>query len=179
MAIVGRTSVDSRCASGVLPLATPWCLSIIAADVPARAVPTVAVPAVPSAAPPVALSVNPAGMVMEEVAVMPAAMVTTAVMTAAVTATMVTATMVTATVTAATVTALRLRRRISRGHRQTGYADDCETIDAKQGACCRQGHQEFAYSTLSILPDHFISDLARLTLAPQIGPLRPDAAIAI
>ena len=125
-----------------MPLATASCLPIGVADVPTRAVPAVRVPAVPSATPPVAMPVNPTGMAMEEVTVVTVVTVVTA--------------MVSAMVTATVMTTLRLCRRISRGHHQTGYTYGSQTIDCKQGACRQQARPEFACSTLFV-PSHFIS----------------------
>jgi hypothetical protein len=139
------------------------------------------------------MPVNPTGTAMEEVSVMaavvtkPAVVAATVVVIAAVViaaAVMIAATVVaaavavtaavvttatavmTAAATAAVMTALRLCRRIGRAHHQAGYARGGETIDSKQGACRCQVRHEFRCSSPSI-PDHFISSLAPVTLAPQ------------
>jgi hypothetical protein len=139
------------------------------------------------------MPVNPAGAAVEEVSVMAAVVTKPAVVTATVvviaavvivTAVMIAAAVVTAAMvitaavvttatavmtaaaTAAVMTALRLCRRIGRAHHQAGYARGGDAIDSKQGACRCQVRHEFCCSSPSI-PDHFISSLAPVTLAPQ------------
>jgi hypothetical protein len=143
------------------------------------------------------MPVNPTGVAAEEVSVMTAvvtepavvmtavviaaAMVISAVVVAAVviTATVMTTTAMMAAATgmvttaapammaaAAAMTTLRLCRRIGRAHHQAGYARGSDAIDSEQGACRCQVRQEFSCFSPSI-PDHFISALAPVTLAPQ------------
>ncbi len=65
---------------------------------------------------------------------------------------------------AVSVAALGLRRNVSRGHQQTGYANGRETIDADQRGCCQAARQKSTNFALSI-PGHFIASFCTLLLS--------------
>jgi hypothetical protein len=91
-------------------------------------------------------------------------------MTVAVSAMTVAVSTMTVAVSAMTVAALGLCRNVGRGHRQTGYADGRETIDADQCGCCQAACQESANFALTV-PGHFITSVCALLLS--VLKLRP------